>query len=129
MLNTAAGELCDDGNSDDQDLCTCACEPGNRVVFLTSTPFDGALGGLDGADASCQALAAGAGFDGLFKAWLANGSSSPSSRMDTGFTGKYVRADGATIATGWLDLVDGMIDASIGITEDGEDLLESVSVW
>jgi hypothetical protein len=49
-------------------LATCdrgACE---KIVFVTSTMTAGALGGLAGADALCQALASAAGKKGRYLA-------------------------------------------------------------
>src|SRR5215212_6677746 len=41
-------------------------------VFLSSITYDGNLGGLSGADAKCQGLAAVAGLPGIYKAWLSD---------------------------------------------------------
>ncbi|MFO0674362.1 MAG: DUF1554 domain-containing protein [Polyangiaceae bacterium] len=46
-----------------------ACEKGHRI-FLTSTVYDGNLGGLAGADAKCQARADAASLGGTWKAIL-----------------------------------------------------------
>ena len=76
-----------------------------KTVFLTSTTHQGDLGGLDGADAICQALAdtAGIGVTRRYRAWLASGDGSP----DTLFirsASPYVRTDGATVADDYTDL-------------------------
>ncbi|MFN8662150.1 MAG: hypothetical protein U0075_09685 [Thermomicrobiales bacterium] len=64
------------------------CEPlrcgngGPCTVFIRSTPLQGSdIGGLDGADAKCQATAVGAGLPGTFKAWLSTASQSPQTRF------------------------------------------------
>ena len=49
--------------------------PDRKRVFVTSTTYSGALGGLDGADMYCQTAATEAGLPGTFQAWLSYGSS------------------------------------------------------
>jgi hypothetical protein len=41
-------------------------------VFVTSTTYSGALGGLAAADAYCQASASNSGLSGVFHAWLSD---------------------------------------------------------
>jgi hypothetical protein len=48
-----------------------------RLVFLTSAVFGAKLGGIEGADAKCQAAAESAGLDGTFRAWISTPASSP----------------------------------------------------
>ena len=89
VLNMFDGEECDDGNTDNTDACTDACDSamcgdsyvqegescddGNQddndgcdsmcrqewSVFVTSDNYKGSLGGLDGADTICQGHADG----------------------------------------------------------------------
>lgn len=47
--------------------------PSPRTIFLTSTVFDGNLGGVDGADAKCQAAATAGELAGVFKAYIGEG--------------------------------------------------------
>jgi hypothetical protein len=47
----------------------------NKHVFVTSTTFSGALGGLDAADMYCQSAATAGGLTGTFHAWISYGSS------------------------------------------------------
>lgn len=51
-------------------LATASPGPAARKVFVTSTTHNGNLGGLVGADATCQARATAAGSPGTFRAWL-----------------------------------------------------------
>lgn len=78
----------------------------NKVVFVTSTVYDGNLGGLAGADAKCQARAAAAGLTGTFKAWISTAGPSPANRFTT-TSGDYVLPNGIVIAHGWSGLTSG----------------------
>lgn len=99
-----------------------------RTVFLTSIAFDGALGGLEGADSECQSLADAAGLDGVFFAWLSDSGRSPATRFVRG-EGPYVLVDGTPIAIGWGDLVDGELDYGIGVEEGGAFAFDPVEAW
>lgn len=77
-----------------------------RRVFITSSYYDGNLGGLSGADAKCQNAANGANLGGSWKAWLSDSTTSASSRLEH-FSGSYKRIDGLIIANNWTDLTDG----------------------
>ena len=47
---------------------------GRRVTaFVTSTSYNGNLGGVSGADLKCQARAAVAGLPGTYRAWILSG--------------------------------------------------------
>jgi len=106
----------------DCDLCDAGfCGPGGscaKVVFVTSATYNGNLGGLAGADSECQALAASAGLNGTYLAWLADDSDSPATRFAQA-TEPYVRTDGMQIASNWLTLIDGNLDAPLDLAEDG----------
>lgn len=84
-----------------------------KIIFLSSQLFKGDLGGLSGADEKCQTAAANAGFDGVFKAWLSDDTTSAKDRLLHNTTGPYVRTDGDVIAINWTDLVDGFIKTPI----------------
>lgn len=45
---------------------------GGKRVFITSTTYDGAFGGLEGGDDLCHLAAKAAGVDGTWKAWLSD---------------------------------------------------------
>jgi hypothetical protein len=90
-----------------------------KLVFVTSEAFTGAeLGGLDGADEKCQALAADAGLAGSFQAWLSDGTGSPSERMNR--SGRWELLDGRLVATDWEALVSGTLENAIDVTEGPE---------
>lgn len=77
--------------------------------------------GIELADARCNTLAQVAGLPGNYKAWLSDANTSPATRFDTSFQGRYrlVSAGFPSIAHGWQDLVDGQLDHSIDADETG----------
>jgi len=84
-----------------------------KQVFTTATATDGNLGGMAGADASCQARAAELGLGGTFFAWLGDSTTGPAVRFNRG--GPYVRHPGGQlIAPDFDGLTDGSLDAPIG---------------
>jgi len=97
-------------------------------VFLSSTRYEGNLGGLSGADAKCQGLAAAAGLPGTYKAWLSDPTSSPISRFVPS-SGPYRLVNGTTIATNFTDLTDGILLAPISVTETGGGFGNTDRVW
>lgn len=92
-----------------------------KTVFVTSTLHDGSLGGLAGADAVCQGLAAGAGLEGTYKAWLSDSASSPSNRFNKSSL-PYQLVDGTTIALDWDDLTDAALLNAISLDEYGAEV-------
>jgi hypothetical protein len=75
------------------------CIPLGKLVFVTSATYDGALGGLLGADAKCAARATAAGLPGTFRSWLSSADSS-----FTRSTMPYRLVDGTEVATDWNGL-------------------------
>jgi hypothetical protein len=87
-------------------------------VFVSSHTYAGNLGGLDGADAECQALAKATKLPGSYKAWLSDDTGSPSTRF-VHSTGPYQLVNGTTIANNWADLTDGSLRHAINKSETG----------
>lgn len=111
----AAGQVCHADGS-----CGPACGAGGAcLAFLTAAGFTGDLGGLNGADAKCQAEAQAAGLSGTYMAWLSTDAQSPSTRF-TQSTGPYQRVDGATVAADWSALTSGTLEKAIDLTATGE---------
>ncbi|MBZ5715166.1 DUF4215 domain-containing protein [Nannocystis pusilla] len=114
-------EECDDGNQVDTDGCSNECLKPRRVIFVTSTKFEGNLGGMSG-DINCRTVAMNAGLANAstFKAWLSTPDVWPAMRMDTSYLGMYVLVDGTLVAeNGWPDLTDGTLAHAIDLTELG----------
>lgn len=97
----------------------------NRV-FLTSTDYNGNLGGLSGADAKCQERANLAKLGGIWKAWLSDATISAKLRL-AHYSNAYKLINGKVIANNWNDLTDGTLQNFINITELGTPF--SRGVW
>jgi hypothetical protein len=82
------------------------------------------MGGLAGADATCNARAAAGGLTGTFQAWLCANGVSPATRS-THATVNYRRTDSTLIASNWADLTDGNILNPINVDEFGNDVSAS----
>ena len=82
---------------------------------MTSSTWNGDLGGLSGADDKCQQSADDVGLGGSWVAFLSNGTSA-SSRIPEG---PYVRLDESLIANDKSDLLDGSIMVPINLNEVG----------
>jgi hypothetical protein len=97
------------------DVCTATA----KLVFATSMLFEGgALGGLAGADAVCQKLAAIGNLPGMYKAWLSDSQASPSTRFTQGGA-PYVLRDGTVVALNWMVLTSGNLQHAIDEDEFG----------
>jgi hypothetical protein len=128
--NLQAGDGCEINVRTDVNncgFCGNACLPGvpcsngvcGKIVFVSSTMYDGNMGGLAGADAECQALAAAAGLTGTYLAWLSDWTGTPASRFVQSAV-PYRLVDGTQVAVNWTDLVDGSaLNSQIGLTETG----------
>lgn len=98
-----------------------------KRVFVTSTTYNGNLGGLSGADAKCQARADIANLGGTWKAWLTDDQINAASRFSHN-SGPYKLINGTLIANNWLDLTDGSLQAAINITELNQ-TMNSWGIW
>ena len=123
-------EECDlgDKNGVDGEMCSATCSFNGKVVFVTSATYTGsiALGGLKAADDQCNTLAMEAGLAnaGAFRAWLSDGTSSPSKWLPQP-AGPFILLDTTVIAESWADLTDGTIASAINVYETGEPLGEA----
>jgi len=114
-----------------------------KKVFVTSTTFNGdfvsvatgmGYGGSDGVDAAdyiCQDFADNAtpALTGTFKAWVSHSTSTDPNSTFTQSSDPYVLVDGVKIADDWADLIDGNLNASIMVDEDGNALGGLNRVW
>ncbi|MCA9577164.1 MAG: hypothetical protein KC668_17090, partial [Myxococcales bacterium] len=108
---------CPNGTSDDG-MGGCTINQSTRM-FVTSGTYQANLGGVDGADARCQASATAASLPGTWRAWISDQlGNSPAANL-LHYDHPYLRVDGQVIARSWTDLTDGTIRAPINITEDG----------
>jgi hypothetical protein len=90
--------------------------------FVTSTTQDGNLGGLSGADAKCETLAAAVGAGGrTWKAYLsAENNGTPIHAKDRIGTGPWYNADGVLVAQNLTSLHALTGNADLFITEKGD---------
>jgi len=102
-----------------------------KTVFVTSTVYDGNLGGLAGANTKCNLRAQAAELPGTYTAWLSTpnpGFNSNAADRVTRTGGLYQRTDGVVVAKGWSDLTDGTLENSINFNEYGQELVTG-TVW
>ena len=95
-----------------------------RTIFVTSISFTGDLGGLEGADAKCQADAVRPGSvvpAGTYRAWLSDETESPNTRFTKSFD-PFVLLDGTRVADDYLDLTHGYLQHPINIDSNGKRL-------
>jgi len=126
------GEQCDDNNTANSDGCSSTCqietgyscvgEPSSCIneiiIFMSSSTSNGNLGGISGADTTCNNLASSANLGGTFVAWLSNNTLNAKDRIPTGIP--FVRTDNTEIAENLADLIDGDIEERIDKDENGD---------
>jgi len=137
-LPTPAGEDCQvssgTGTITDADVRVVVRCASRYRVFVTSTTYDGNLGGLAGADAKCQARADAAALTGTFRAWLSDATGSPSTRFTRSAVAPYVLVDGTVIAGNYTALTSGSLEHPIDQTETSgappiEPIFGHAAVW
>lgn len=101
-----------------RDLGTQDLVGGPKLVFITSKQYSAKLGGLVGADANCQGLAAAAGLAGTFRAWLSDTDSSPQTRFSHS-AGPYTLVNGSLVAQTWGELTGAPLAHPIDTNESG----------
>ncbi len=101
---------------------------GPKIMFITSTIYNGDLGGLSGADIKCQDRATAAGLPGTYKAWLSDSTTSAASRLNHATT-HYKNTNNQIVQTNWTNLVggSGLLNA-IRYSELGV-LVPSANIW
>jgi hypothetical protein len=92
------------------------CVPAARV-FVSSATYPGNLGGVRGADATCQALAVASGLGGSWMAWISDDTTSPSIRF-TRSTAPYALVDGTVVASSWSALTSGRLGHGVDHDEN-----------
>ena len=137
--NKLNGTPCSGGNICCNGTCWDGCcgsdgSPASCRVFVTSTVYNGNLGGLDGAAAKCQARAAagnqpGGTVPGTYQAWLSDSTGSPSTRFRRSAQ-PYQMPNGTAIASSYADLVAGPgIDSALDQTEFHGQVAAVESAW
>ncbi len=107
-------------------LLTAAPATAAQRVFVSSTTSAGNLGGLDGADATCQQLANAEGLGGLWVAWLSIANVDAIDRLKG--NGPFVLVGtNEVVATSRAQLTSGNLQNDIERTESGTQV--PASVW
>jgi len=105
-----------------------ACLP-DRCVFVTNATYTANLGGLSGADDSCnaQAQAAIPPLPGTYVAWISNSTTNAPTRGIA--DAPYRRTDGTKVSDDMNDLLNGSLDAPISYDQNGQLQGAPVEVW
>lgn len=105
-----------------------ACTLHAKRVFISSSSYNGDLGGLTGADQSCQAVADSSVLSGTWKAWLSDSVTNVNDRF-THSNYPYILIDETTkIADDWTGLTTSGLLSMINTNEKNK-TVSSVSVW
>jgi len=99
-------------------------------VFVTSSPYNGNLGGISGADAKCKALADTADpapLGGTWRAWLSDSTVDAKDRI---FDREYKLVDdtGTIVTDSLTGLLDGNLDSPINV-DQSKNTINSGWVW
>jgi hypothetical protein len=106
-----------------------ACSLGHARVFVTSTMYDGTLGGVSGADSACLTRATAGGLGGQWRAWLSDTSMPAVGHIDPS-KGSYELVDGTTVATSFNALTSGSLSHAIDLSETGALVTDgNTEVW
>jgi len=92
------------------------CETDGHTIFVTSGLYGANLGGLEGADTTCQDLASASGRSGNWTAVLSSATTSARDRFAV--TGPIADTSGRLVANDAADLWDGTIAQSIELDEN-----------
>jgi hypothetical protein len=96
------------------------------LVFVTSQTFDGALGGIQGADDKCNAAAAVASLAGTYVAWISDSATDAKDRItDQG----YITIAGDIVANSLTDLIDGTIGVPIDVDENRSSIIPGSGIF
>lgn len=118
----------------EQVACSQGCRYEARLAFITSVAYTGALNGIAGADALCEAHAKAGMLDNAsgFKAWLSTGDKIAAERFLAAEVTPplpFVLPSGEKIASSVQDLLEHGPLLPLKTEETGAALLGSVPVW
>jgi len=106
----------------------CLQDTQMNYMFTTSASYDGNLGGLDGADAECQAAADGK-LPGTYVAWMSDGSQTAYDRIAATGAQGWIRPDGQLVAESLDDLDQERIAYPPSVDENGATAPQGTFVW
>ena len=96
---------------------TCAKGECSRLVFVTSTTYDGALVGVMAT--TCGTRANAASLSGTYKPWVSQGSGANPKVAFTKSKAPYQLVDGTVVADDYAGLIAGPLKHAIDKTESG----------
>lgn len=102
--------------------------PGSYKNTFMLSPRNGNLGGVTGADSSCNSAASSASLSGTYKAWLATSATDDPETRFTQPTVPYYYTNGVLLAHNWIDLSDGKAHIE-GALANGSQIGYSFNVW
>jgi len=108
---------------------TGTCYAPVKRVFISSTSYTGALGGLTGADTKCQLLADSVSLGGTWKAWLSDSVTNAADRLTHGEAGYYLIDSVTKVADNWSGIVSGSLLAGINYDEKLQFVKSGTKVW
>lgn len=102
-----------------------------KLIFVTSTTYNGSRGGLAGANTNCATQASASSLPGTYKAWLATTAGNDPKTFMSQATVPYrvPNANRNIVASNWTDLVDGTLTRAINVTESGGSASTTNNVW
>ena len=92
-------------------------DAGPLHAFVSSAVINAALGGLAGADKTCNDLATAQGLPGTYRAWLSIAGTEAKDRVTS--AGPWVRVDGVVAIASRAQLLGGNIATSMALDEKG----------
>jgi hypothetical protein len=130
-LGQCSSDICCPGATVNLGDDTCGSALDARLAFVTELDHDGAMGGLDGADALCNAAAAEANLNGTYHAWLSSpgpvGAPAPISAVRRVTYSALARVDGVLVSNSLDELLSNDPLAPIARTAWNEP--RDVAVW
>jgi hypothetical protein len=98
-------------------------------IFVSSVRYSGDLGGLEGADEKCTAVATAAGLSGQWMAWVSDDIAGVDAIDRIQGEGPWVRTDGVEVFSNRATLMARPSD-ELAVDEDGEGFADAtMSVW
>jgi hypothetical protein len=100
-----------------------------KFIFVTDSPSNGNLGGLTGADSTCQSDADAASLPGVYKAWLSLTTVGPQSTFVPARVPYVLPGSFVVVANDWTELTSGTLANAIDRHADGTLITAGQEFW
>ena len=100
-----------------------------KFIFVTDFPSNGNLGGLTGADSTCQSDADANSLPGVYKAWLSLTTVGPQSTFIPARVPYVLPGSLDVVAADWTELTSGALANAIDRHADGAPIAEGQEFW